>query len=341
MREGVAGDDVDAEAALDDGGHEGGAGHGVVGAEVQAQLLLRQCADGGVFEVREEEGVGRGADGGEAFEELARGVVEAHRGLPLANLRDGGAEVDDGVVGARAGAVAAGALGRDEEGAGDFLGGGDADVGDFAADFVDASAFVEGVFAGNLVPVLGNKEINADVGGAFLAGLREEDDVAVEGDFVAVEEEEDFEEGGSHAFVVECAATVDPAVLHNAGEGLDGPLVALDADDIRVAHEQQGLFLAVALEPGDEAAACGFEGEDFAGDTFAVEDGFEELRAAGLVAGWVDGVHADEGGEVGDGFREGGGEVGLRERRGAQRGEHDCEEREEEEPFHKWKVGEW
>ena len=57
------------------------------------------------------------------------------------------------------------------------------------------SAFVEDVLAFDFVPVLSDHEIDAVPGGSFFASFGEQDHIAIEGNFPAVQFEKDFEIG--------------------------------------------------------------------------------------------------------------------------------------------------
>src|SRR5262245_44051778 len=77
-------------------------------------------------------------------------------------------------------AVAAGSARHQSEPARDFLRSRNRNVSDLPVLLADITAFVEGVLAGDLVPVLVNHEVNAVLRSAFFSGLGKQDDVAVE-----------------------------------------------------------------------------------------------------------------------------------------------------------------
>ena len=123
----------------------------------------------------------------------------------------------------------------------------------------------------------------------------------------AVELENGFKVGGERALVVGGSAAVDDAVFLDGGEGIDGPVGAVDGDDVFMCHEEDGALGAVAFETGDDAGAAGDGLEELVGDTFALEDGGDVFGDLALVAGRVLGVDADE--VFGEGYGLGGGLV--------------------------------
>ena len=304
-------DDVDLEAAADDVGRDGGAEHGVVAGFVVGEVLLDFGGSFGVVEGVVAGGVFGFADGGEAFEVVAGGVVHAHGGLVLGDAGDSLGEVGDGVGFQGAGAVAGGAFGDEFEGVGDFFGGLDGDVGGFAFAADAGAAFGEADFGFDFGPVFADHVFDADLGGGLFAGFGEEDDVAVEGDVVALEQEHGHEDGGDVVLVIDGAAAIDVAAVAGGGEGRVGPEGGEDADDVGVGHEEEGAFGAIALEAGDEVGAVGFEGEEFGGDAFGFEDFFEVFGGLGFVAGRVLGIHAEKRLEVAHGFRFDFGPIGF------------------------------
>ncbi len=88
-----------------------------------------------------------------------------------------------------------------------------------------------------------------------------------------------------HALVVRGAAAVDVAVLDRPAERIERPFLALDADDVGVAHEQERALLPVAFQPGDEVrASAGLPLEDLRRDPLFVENLLDERVGLRLVA---------------------------------------------------------
>ncbi len=201
--------------------------------------------------------------------------------------------------------------GGEADGAGEFFASCDADVGDLAVGNFGGTAFVEGELAGDLGPVAVDDGLHAGGGAGLFAGFGEEDDVAGEMLVAAVELEHGFDVGGEGAFIVGGTAAVEDFAVEFSGERIDGPVGAVDGNDVLVGEEEDGLLRAGALETGDDAGAPGDRFEDVVGYGFALEDGCDVGGDLGLVAGRVLGVDLDEVGEDGSGF--GGGFVGRKD----------------------------
>ena len=88
-----------------------------------------------------------------------------------------------------------------------------------------------------------------------------------------------------------------------AANGSDRPFVALDADHVGVAHDDDGPLGAVALDARDEIGAIWIEREDLVGNARAVENRLEIIHGLGFVARGIAGVDADQRREVIHGFR--------------------------------------
>ena len=145
--------------------------------------------------------------------------------------------------------------------------------------------------------------VDAEGAGALLAGFGEEDEVAVQLDIHALEEDEDHEARDHVRLVIARAAGVDDAVLVDGAEGVDGPLVALHAHHVGVAHDQQGLLLAGALDARHQIGSRGVQREQFAGDAVALQDGLYGFGGLRFVARRITSVDLEKGGEVGENLR--------------------------------------
>ena len=203
--------------------------------------------------------------------------------------------MNDGVVQSRTRTMSARAVGGEEDLTRDFLGGGDTHEADLPVGLrLNDPTFVECELAIDLIPVATHHEVDAFVRRALFCRLRQEDNVAVERCFASMQLAENFEAHCGHAFVVERAASVEVSVLHHSLERIECPFAALNAHDVGVSHEQQGLFLPATLDPSDEVAAIGSEGEDLGSEPILLKDCFEELSGARFVAGRITGVEADQ-----------------------------------------------
>ena len=83
--------------------------------------------------------------------------------------------------------MAAAAMGDELQSARNLFRGGDARVLETSVGDVKHAAFVQGVFAGNFVPVVRYQIVDAKLAGSFLARLGEQNNVAIQGNFVVVQ----------------------------------------------------------------------------------------------------------------------------------------------------------
>jgi hypothetical protein len=121
-----------------------------------------------------------------------------------------------------------------------------------------------------------------------------------------MELEDDFQMGRERAFVVGCAAAVEGTVAEFGGEWIDGPVGAVDGNDVFMGEHEDGAPGAGAFEAGDDAGTAGDGFKELIGNAFPLEDGSEIVGHFGLVAGRVLGIDLDEVGEEGGGFLSGG-----------------------------------
>ncbi len=161
-----------------------------------------------------------------------------------------------------------------------------------AADPDRAAALGEAVLGLDLRIVLAHHELHAEVRAALFAGLRQEDDVAIERHVEPLQQQHRHQPAGEVVLVVDRAAGVDPAAVAGRAERRKLPLRLVDGDHVAVSHDQQRLLLAVALQPRDHVGALGVEREDLRRDAGLVEHAFEVLGDDVLVAGRVARVEA-------------------------------------------------
>ena len=190
--------------------------------------------------------------------------------------------------------MASDAVGDEADAVGDFLRGLDAGVLDFAAGAHHPTALGEAELGVDLGQVLAHHELDAELHVPFFTGLGEEDDVAVEGDLAALEQQHRHERGRDVVFIIDGAAAVDVAALAGRGERAVFPLLRIDVHGIGVRHDEQWAFRAVAPEAGDEVWALRIEGEDLGFDALGFENAFEIFDGGDLVTGRITGVHAHE-----------------------------------------------
>ena len=144
------------------------------------------------------------------------------------------------------------------------------------------------------------EELRAVDAARLLVRDGDEGEVAAQRQLVAMVQQESDELHDAHPLHVERAAAPDVALAHLAAERVDGPVLALEGHDVGVVEQDQLLAArAVAGQRGDERGAAGRVRRlvEPVGDALAIEDRAVEVAGARLVAGRVDGVDADVGGE--------------------------------------------
>ena len=100
---------------------------------------------------------------------------------------------------------------------------------------------------------------------------------------------------GELGATVDRAASVNVSVLDQAGERIDAPLFALDADDVSVGGEEHWALRSVALEPGDDDRLRGVgRRDDLDVEAERLEAGREQLGDLPLVTRRVARVGANE-----------------------------------------------
>src|SRR5579859_6257796 len=121
----------------------------------------------------------RRADPGHLLEEAARSLIQAHRSFPASSLVDRRRKVSDRVIDAWRRSVAAGAMRNQRKAARDLLRGGNGHILHFAVFLHYVSAFVQRVFTANVVPVLCDHEVNAELRRTLFSSLGQQDYIAV------------------------------------------------------------------------------------------------------------------------------------------------------------------
>src|SRR5580698_8708404 len=86
------------------------------------------------------------------------------------------------------------------------------------------------------------------IGLRFFVSLDHEDHVALERNFIARQAHDGFSEYRDAALEIDGAAAVYIAVFDDAGEGINGPLFALDTDHVGMRSDQHRARAAVAFE---------------------------------------------------------------------------------------------
>ena len=157
-----------------------------------------------------------------------------------------------------------------------------------------ASTFGEGVLGVNLVEMLLHHEVDARAGVAFLAGLGEKDQIAVQNGARALRQQHDHQVCRQLVLVVSRAAPPDVAVLEDRAERVHRPLLALDTDHVGVSHEQNRPLAAVAFDTRDQVRAGRIQREGLHRYAFRLEHSFQVVDHEGLIARRIAGVDLDE-----------------------------------------------
>ena len=126
-------------------------------------------------------------DARQPAEELACGFIQVHRRLPRAYFTDGSAEMGDDIVQTWHGTMTATAMRHQLKTTRDLLGIGHAGVLHTSVLHIRDSPFIQSVLRRNFVPGVAHKIVNAVLAGAFLAGLRQQNNIAIKRHSVAVQ----------------------------------------------------------------------------------------------------------------------------------------------------------
>jgi calmodulin len=279
--------------------------------------------------------LGRG-DGGQAFEVRAGGFVQPDRNAPLADLGDGGRQMHDRILLERHGTVAGRAPGGQFDGARAFfhgLHGGEPHLAVLAR---HAATFGEAELRVDFRQVLVDHVLDADAGSALFARFGQEDHVAVERHVLALQRQHGHQGGDHVVLVVHRAAPVDVAAVAGGPKGWERPLGGIHVHRVGVRHDEQGLFAAVAFEPGHHVRPVRFEREGLDRNALGLEHLHEVLGRLLFAARRIAGVEPHQGLEVPQGFFFERSPVGLG---GAERG--GCEQasqQDRDELFHRASI---
>ena len=228
-------------------------------------------------------------------------------GLPPAlDAIEGAHQPLQGVVAVRDGAVAGGALGPQSEPERPFLADGAVEDRSAHAEqlFRAVAALVQDVLGVHDLRVVLVHPVDAGVAPRLFIRQGQEDHVSVQGDAVALEEQERHELHDRHALHVQRAPSPDDAVADSAGEGRLLPKGRLGGHHVGVVEEDEGLPTAVAgqaglprRQEGREVGAAGGRLVEARLQALAAEDACEEEGRRLLVARRVGGVDGDVAGE--------------------------------------------
>ena len=161
----------------------------------------------------------------------------------------------------------------------------------------NVAAFIDGVSAGDLVPVFFRRELHAEFAAVLFVAFGEENHVAVEPRSGTLQSDQDGEIRDGHALVVNRAAAIEIVVLDHRAKGVDGPLGFVDAHHIQVTHEQKRarrVGHGAGRKARDDESAPRNAFENLRMDSFLVEDAGDIFRGDEFVARRIYGIDADE-----------------------------------------------
>ncbi len=162
----------------------------------------------------------------------------------------------------------------------------------------DAAALGEAVLGVDLRPVVLDQELDAELRAGLLAGLGQEDHVAVERHVQPLQLQHHHQRGDDVVLVVHGAAAVDVAAVARGRERRMRPLRRVDLDDVGVAHDEQRPLLAGAAQPRDEVRSRRVVGEPLRLDAFLLQHRVEVVHHQALVARRVARIEPEDGLEV-------------------------------------------
>ena len=136
-------------------------------------------------------------------------------------------------------AVPGGPRGNHHDVVGHFFAGLHADVLHLAVLHDHPAALIEGVGAGDLVPIFLDGHLDAGRAALFFIVRGEKKDVACQARSAALELNHGGEVGGQHGLVVDRSTPVQIAVANGCREGIHGPFLYIHADRILVRDEQK------------------------------------------------------------------------------------------------------
>ena len=128
----------------------------------------------------------------------------------------------------------------------------------------------------------------------LLARLGQEDHIPVEFDFGALQQQHQHQRGSDIVLIVEGPAAIHVPILDDGGERIDGPVIALHADYVGVAHDQNRPLAAVATMPRKQVRARRVEREELGLDAFLLEYSLKIRCGFGFVAGRIAGIRTQQ-----------------------------------------------
>jgi hypothetical protein len=164
--------------------------------------------------------------------------------------------------------------------------------------------------------------------GAFLAGFRQQNHVAVQRHALTMQQDQRHERRHQIVLVVQRAAPVDPAAVSLGTVGREGPFAGVHVHRVLVRHQQQRALAAIATQAGHDVGPAFLEGKHLVVDALGVQHAGDVAREVYFTAGWICCVDAHHGLEVLQGFGVDGRPVeGLCEQGGGTQAQHGSNKR--------------
>src|SRR6185312_8325258 len=154
----------------------------------------------------------------------------------------------------------------------------------------------------NLVPMVGNHVIDAELCGALFTSFSEQDYVPVEWHLEAVQQQEHFQISGVHALIVNGPAPVKIAAFDCRSKGIHRPFVPLNSNHVQMSHEQQWPLFAIAFESCHQVAATGSRLKYLRMDALRSRNSLDVFGRTGFISGRIAGINFDWFGVTPDGF---------------------------------------
>ena len=161
-----------------------------------------------------------------------------------------------------------------------------------------ASTLRQTVLGLDLTPMVLDHVVDTESRRPLFPCLGQEDDVPVELDVGAFQQQHEHQRRRDVVLVVEGPPAVDVPISDNGCERIDGPVLALHAHDIGMRHDQNRLLATVATKPRDQVRAGRVEGEELGVYTLLLEDSLKVSRGFGLISGRIAGIDAQQRREV-------------------------------------------
>jgi hypothetical protein len=145
----------------------------------------------------------------------------------------------------------------------------------------------------------------------LLVGHGGEDDVAVQGRALALQQHQRHQAHRHHVLHVDGAAAPDVAALLHGGEGRVLPVVVVGGDHVQVPAQQQRRLAPAPLQARDHAGPPRRALQDLRRDPLAGQGRRHQLGGGALVAGRVAGVDPQQVLQAGQGLGRGSGPVDV------------------------------